>query len=83
MHREARGGLLGEGAGMKWPIPAWWDRAFLFHPVGDHHLPTHSPQHPPGPWLEATPGPRCSELRAHYSSTRDMLHTLFVCISGE
>lgn len=43
---------------------------------------TESPQHPPGPWLEATPGPRCSELRAHYSSTRDMLHTLFVCISG-
>ncbi|POI22477.1 hypothetical protein CIB84_013775 [Bambusicola thoracicus] len=41
-----------------------------------------SPQHPPGPWLEATPGPRCSELRSHYSSTRDMLHTLFVCISG-
>ncbi|XP_015731524.1 lateral signaling target protein 2 homolog isoform X2 [Coturnix japonica] len=43
---------------------------------------TESPQHPPGPWLEATPGSRCSELRSHYSSTRDMLHTLFVCISG-
>ncbi|NXC44349.1 LST2 protein, partial [Penelope pileata] len=25
---------------------------------------------------------RCSELRSHYSSTQDMLHTLFVCISG-
>ncbi|NWS45139.1 LST2 protein, partial [Probosciger aterrimus] len=24
----------------------------------------------------------CSELRSCYSSTRDMLHTLFVCISG-
>ncbi|NWR99831.1 LST2 protein, partial [Motacilla alba] len=25
---------------------------------------------------------RCSELRSRYSSTKDMLHTLFVCISG-
>lgn len=43
-----------------------------------------SPQ-PPGnsPGLDATPGARCSELRSRYSSTKDMLHTLFVCISGE
>ncbi|XP_042750660.1 lateral signaling target protein 2 homolog isoform X3 [Lagopus leucura] len=41
-----------------------------------------SPQHPPGPRLEATLGSRRSELRSHYSSTKDMLHTLFVCISG-
>ncbi|XP_038042502.2 lateral signaling target protein 2 homolog isoform X2 [Anas platyrhynchos] len=46
---------------------------------------TDSPQPPrssPGPWLEAPPGARWSELRSHYSSTKDMLHTLFVCISG-
>ncbi|NWX20441.1 LST2 protein, partial [Aegotheles bennettii] len=24
----------------------------------------------------------CWELRSRYSSTKDMLHTLFVCISG-
>lgn len=83
MHREARGGLLGREHGWGVPIPAWWDRAFLFHAVGDDNLPTHSPQHPPGPRLEATLGSRCSELRSHYSSTKDMLHTLFVCISGE
>ncbi|XP_066833113.1 lateral signaling target protein 2 homolog isoform X3 [Anser cygnoides] len=44
-----------------------------------------SPQPPrsgPGPRLEAPPGARRSELRSHYSSTKDMLHTLFVCISG-
>uniref|UniRef100_A0A8B9UMG1 FYVE-type domain-containing protein n=1 Tax=Anas zonorhyncha TaxID=75864 RepID=A0A8B9UMG1_9AVES len=35
------------------------------------------PHHPPAP-----PGARWSELRSHYSSTKDMLHTLFVCISG-
>ncbi|XP_074958612.1 lateral signaling target protein 2 homolog isoform X2 [Phalacrocorax aristotelis] len=34
------------------------------------------------PGLDASPGARCSELRSHYSSTKDMLHTLFVCISG-
>uniref|UniRef100_A0A803YEI0 FYVE-type domain-containing protein n=1 Tax=Meleagris gallopavo TaxID=9103 RepID=A0A803YEI0_MELGA len=44
---------------------------------------TESPQNPPGPWLEATLGSRCSELRSHYSSTKDMLHTLFVCISED
>nr|XP_038042502.1 lateral signaling target protein 2 homolog isoform X1 [Anas platyrhynchos] len=46
---------------------------------------TDSPQPPrssPGPRLEAPPGARWSELRSHYSSTKDMLHTLFVCISG-
>ncbi|XP_068016949.1 lateral signaling target protein 2 homolog isoform X3 [Melanerpes formicivorus] len=32
--------------------------------------------------LDATPGARCLELRSRYSSTKDMLHTLFVCISG-
>ncbi|XP_054697820.1 lateral signaling target protein 2 homolog isoform X1 [Grus americana] len=39
---------------------------------------------PPGssPGLDATPGACCSELRSRYSSTKDMLHTLFVCISG-
>ncbi|KAM6122940.1 lateral signaling target protein 2 homolog [Phoenicopterus ruber ruber] len=39
---------------------------------------------PPGssPGLDATPGAHCSELRSRYSSTKDMLHTLFVCISG-
>ncbi|XP_010178515.1 PREDICTED: lateral signaling target protein 2 homolog, partial [Mesitornis unicolor] len=39
---------------------------------------------PPGstPGLSATPGARCWELRSRYSSTKDMLHTLFVCISG-
>lgn len=36
----------------------------------------------PGTGLAATPGARCSELRSRYSSTKDMLHTLFVCISG-
>ncbi|KAM7100713.1 lateral signaling target protein 2 homolog isoform 2-T2 [Ciconia maguari] len=42
-----------------------------------------SPQ-PPGssPALNATLGACCSELRSRYSSTKDMLHTLFVCISG-
>ncbi|XP_035194837.1 lateral signaling target protein 2 homolog [Oxyura jamaicensis] len=40
------------------------------------------PQSSPGPRLEAPPGARWSELRSHYSSTKDMLHTLFVCISG-
>ncbi|XP_051650311.1 lateral signaling target protein 2 homolog [Manacus candei] len=34
------------------------------------------------PGIGATPGARCSELRCRYSSTKDMLHTLFVCISG-
>ncbi|XP_040429830.1 lateral signaling target protein 2 homolog isoform X2 [Cygnus olor] len=46
---------------------------------------TDSPQPPkssPGPRLEAPPAARWSELRSHYSSTKDMLHTLFVCISG-
>lgn len=33
--------------------------------------------------LDAIPGARCLELRSRYSSTKDMLHTLFVCISGE
>lgn len=45
-----------------------------------------SPQPPessPGTGLDATPGARCLELRSRYSSTKDMLHTLFVCISGE
>lgn len=37
----------------------------------------------PGVGVSATPGARCSELRSRYSSTKDMLHTLFVCISGE
>lgn len=43
-----------------------------------------SPQ-PPGSssGLDATPVARCWELRSRYSSTKDMLHTLFVCISGE
>ncbi|XP_053812617.1 lateral signaling target protein 2 homolog isoform X2 [Vidua chalybeata] len=36
----------------------------------------------PGMGVNATPGARCSELRSRYSSTKDMLHTLFVCISG-
>ncbi|KAL9836515.1 lateral signaling target protein 2 homolog isoform 4-T4 [Geothlypis trichas] len=36
----------------------------------------------PGVGVSATPGARCSELRSRYSSTKDMLHTLFVCISG-
>ncbi|XP_066053548.1 lateral signaling target protein 2 homolog [Chamaea fasciata] len=35
-----------------------------------------------GMGVDATPGARCSELRSRYSSTKDMLHTLFVCISG-
>lgn len=33
--------------------------------------------------VDATPGARRWELRSRYSSTKDMLHTLFVCISGE
>ncbi|PKU37247.1 hypothetical protein llap_12448 [Limosa lapponica baueri] len=33
--------------------------------------------------LDASPGAHCWELRSRYSSTKDMLHTLFVCISGE
>lgn len=37
----------------------------------------------PGTGVDASPGARCSELRSRYSSTKDMLHTLFVCISGE
>lgn len=36
----------------------------------------------PGTGLSATPSAHCSELRSRYSSTKDMLHTLFVCISG-
>ncbi|XP_030813278.1 lateral signaling target protein 2 homolog isoform X2 [Camarhynchus parvulus] len=36
----------------------------------------------PGVGVSASAGARCSELRSRYSSTRDMLHTLFVCISG-
>ncbi|XP_064017380.1 lateral signaling target protein 2 homolog [Pogoniulus pusillus] len=32
--------------------------------------------------LDAIPGAHCLELRSRYSSTKDMLHTLFVCISG-
>ncbi|XP_056206533.1 lateral signaling target protein 2 homolog isoform X2 [Falco biarmicus] len=39
------------------------------------------PASSPGTELNAT-GAHCSELRSHYSSTKDMLHTLFVCISG-
>ncbi|XP_009892007.1 PREDICTED: lateral signaling target protein 2 homolog [Charadrius vociferus] len=34
------------------------------------------------PGLDATPAAHCSELRSRHSSTKDMLHTLFVCISG-
>ncbi|KAM6299741.1 lateral signaling target protein 2 homolog [Aegotheles albertisi] len=42
-----------------------------------------SPQPPgSGPGLDATPATHCWELRSRYSSTKDMLHTLFVCISG-
>lgn len=37
----------------------------------------------PGMGVDATPGAHCWELRSRYSSTKDMLHTLFVCISGE
>ncbi|XP_023791592.1 lateral signaling target protein 2 homolog isoform X1 [Cyanistes caeruleus] len=47
--------------------------------------PLHSPQplgSGPGMGVNATPGARCLELRSRYSSTKDMLHTLFVCISG-
>ncbi|XP_049685311.1 lateral signaling target protein 2 homolog isoform X3 [Accipiter gentilis] len=40
------------------------------------------PESSPGTGLDATPGARCLELRSRYSSTKDMLHTLFVCISG-
>ncbi|XP_074912563.1 lateral signaling target protein 2 homolog isoform X2 [Buteo buteo] len=40
------------------------------------------PKSSPGMGLDATPGARCLELRSRYSSTKDMLHTLFVCISG-
>ncbi|XP_071426085.1 lateral signaling target protein 2 homolog isoform X2 [Pithys albifrons albifrons] len=36
----------------------------------------------PGPCIDDTLGARCSELRSRYSSTKDMLHTLFICISG-
>ncbi|XP_053935943.1 lateral signaling target protein 2 homolog isoform X2 [Cuculus canorus] len=32
--------------------------------------------------LDASLGAHCSGLRSRYSSTKDMLHTLFVCISG-
>ncbi|XP_051487094.1 lateral signaling target protein 2 homolog [Apus apus] len=34
------------------------------------------------PGLDATLSAHCWELRSRYSSTKDMLHTLFVCISG-
>uniref|UniRef100_A0A8D2NZX8 FYVE-type domain-containing protein n=3 Tax=Zosteropidae TaxID=36297 RepID=A0A8D2NZX8_ZOSLA len=47
--------------------------------------PLHSPQplgSSPGMGVDASPGSRCLELRSRYSSTKDMLHTLFVCISG-
>ncbi|XP_029853832.1 lateral signaling target protein 2 homolog [Aquila chrysaetos chrysaetos] len=40
------------------------------------------PESSPGTGLDATPGAHCLELRSRYSSTKDMLHTLFVCISG-
>ncbi|OWK55494.1 Lateral signaling target protein 2 [Lonchura striata] len=36
----------------------------------------------PGMGVNASSGACCSELRSRYSSTKDMLHTLFVCISG-
>ncbi|XP_074739649.1 lateral signaling target protein 2 homolog isoform X2 [Strix uralensis] len=36
----------------------------------------------PGTGLDDTPGAHCSELRSRYGSAKDMLHTLFVCISG-
>ncbi|XP_025903296.1 lateral signaling target protein 2 homolog [Nothoprocta perdicaria] len=41
-----------------------------------------SPSSSPRPQPGALQGARCSELRSRYGSTRDMLHTLFVCISG-
>ncbi|KAI1234200.1 Lateral signaling target protein 2 [Lamprotornis superbus] len=37
----------------------------------------------PGMGVHATPNAHCLELRSRYSSTKDMLHTLFVCISGD
>ncbi|XP_064885679.1 lateral signaling target protein 2 homolog isoform X1 [Columba livia] len=41
------------------------------------------PQSPgSSPGLNATPAAHCLDLRSRYSSTKDMLHTLFVCISG-
>ncbi|KAJ7406211.1 lateral signaling target protein 2 isoform X1 [Willisornis vidua] len=36
----------------------------------------------PGTGIDATLDAHWSELRSRYSSTKDMLHTLFVCISG-
>ncbi|KAJ7411520.1 lateral signaling target protein 2 [Pitangus sulphuratus] len=41
-----------------------------------------TPASSPGTGVDATLGAHCSELRSRYSSTKDMLHTLFVCISG-
>ncbi|XP_008933257.1 PREDICTED: lateral signaling target protein 2 homolog, partial [Merops nubicus] len=44
--------------------------------------PLHSQVPRSSPGLNATLGAHCLELRSRYSSTKDMLHTLFVCISG-
>ncbi|XP_065500369.1 lateral signaling target protein 2 homolog [Caloenas nicobarica] len=49
-------------------------------PDTDQHWGPQSPRSSSG--LNATPAARCLELRSRYSSTKDMLHTLFVCISG-
>jgi len=85
-HRPAVGVCGREGAGPGWQIPASWDGVFVCVPPRGVTVtsPPCSPQ-PPGssPGLGATPRTRCLELRSRYSSTKDMLHTLFVCISGE
>ncbi|KAM9289519.1 lateral signaling target protein 2 homolog [Morus bassanus] len=58
--------------------------AWLGPPGTVDNLGTDGHPQPPGssPGLDASPGACCSELRSRYSSTKDMLHTLFVCISG-
>ncbi|XP_075622666.1 lateral signaling target protein 2 homolog isoform X5 [Balearica regulorum gibbericeps] len=58
--------------------------AWLGPPGMVNDLGTNRRPQPPGssPGLDTTPGACSSELRSRYSSTKDMLHTLFVCISG-
>ncbi|XP_061858573.1 lateral signaling target protein 2 homolog isoform X2 [Colius striatus] len=51
-------------------------------PGTDWRRSSQPPSSSPGTGLDATPAAHCSELRSRYSSTKDMLHTLFVCISG-
>lgn len=79
-----RWGCVSGGAGLGWQIlPAATGTFRATSGVTFTSSPC-SPQSPgSSPGLNATPAAHCLELRSRYSSTKDMLHTLFVCISGE